>query len=219
MSSLKQIRANQKNGRLSNGPTTPEGLAASSQNALKHGLCSRSVLLPEEDPDAFHELFASLQIEHRPVGAHVEYLVRQMAVSQWRMDRLQRIEAGLLASRLEIIREYEADSSDEDDEDDKAPPDPGQEYLETTRQLGAAFYDDSRAVDSFSKLSRYEATIRRGFYKALEQLRRAQARRLHLEKNILQNEPNLAPHHPSGTPASSGSCVPPNTPGGHGGVT
>jgi hypothetical protein len=190
MSSLKQIRANQENGRRSNGPTTPEGLAASSKNALKHGLCSRSVLLPEEDPDAFHELLASLHIEHQPVGAHEEYLVRQMAVSQWRMDRLQRIEAGLLASRLEIIREYEADSGDEDDEAE-APVEPGQEYLETTRQLGAAFYDDSRSVDSFSKLCRYEATIRRCFCKALELLRRAQAHRIHPEKTIFPSEPNL----------------------------
>jgi hypothetical protein len=208
VSSLKQIRANQENGRRSNGPTTPKGLAASSKNALKHGLCSRSVLLPEEDPDAFHELLASLHIEHRPVGAHEEYLVRQMAVSQWRMDRLQRIEAGLLASRLETIRQYEADNQDEDDE---PPPEPGREYLETSRQLGAAFYDDSRAVDSFSKLCRYEAAIRRGFYKALEQLRRARAHRLHPEKHILRNEPS--------SPPSSGSCVPRNTPGGNGGVT
>ena len=193
MSSLKQIRANQENGRRSNGPTTPEGLAASSKNALKHGLCSRAVLLPEEDPDAFHELLASLHIEHQPVGAHEEYLVRQMAVSQWRLDRLQRIEAGLLSSRLQIIRQYEADNQDEDDEDEGDEPPPGQEYLETTRQLGAAFYDDSRAVDSFSKLCRYEATIRRSFYKALEQLRRAQARRLHPEKQILRKEPNSAP--------------------------
>jgi hypothetical protein len=123
-------------------------------------------------------------IEHQPVGAHEEYLVRQMAVSQWRMDRLQRIEAGILASHLEIIRE---------DEDGEPPPEPGQEFLETTRQLGAAFYDDSRGVDSFSKLCRYEATIRRSFYKALELLRRAQAHRLHPEKQFLRNEPNSAP--------------------------
>jgi hypothetical protein len=189
MSSLKQIRANQENARRSHGPTTPEGLAASSKNAFKHGLRSRSVLLPEEDPDAFHELLASLHIEHQPVGAHEQYPVRQMVVSQWRMDRLQRIEAGLLASRLEIIRQYEADY--EDDEDDEAPPEPGQEYLETSRQLGAAFYDDSRGVDSFSKLCRYEATIRRSFYKALELLRRDRAHRLHPEKTILPDEPNL----------------------------
>ena len=190
MSSLKQIRANQENSRHSTGPTTPEGLAASSKNALKHGLRSRSVLLPEEDPDVFRELIASLHIEHRPVGAHEEYLVRHMAVSQWRMDRLQRIEAGLLASRLQTIREYEADSEDEDAEAE-APPEPGQEYLETSRQLGAAFYDDSRGVDSFSKLCRYEATIRRSFCKVLELLRRAQTRRAHLEKQILRDEPNL----------------------------
>ena len=136
MSSLSQIRTNQENGRRSHGPTTPEGLAASSQNALKHGLCSRAVLLPEEDPDAFNELLAALHIEPQPVGAHEEYLVRQMAVSQWRMDRLQRIEAGLLASRLQTIREYEAGSRDEDDE---PPPEPGQEYLETSRQLAGVY--------------------------------------------------------------------------------
>jgi hypothetical protein len=140
---------------------------------------SRSVLLPEEDPDAFHELLASLHIEHQPVGAHEDYLVRQMAVSQWRMDRLQRIEAGLLASRLEIIRQYEADY---ENEDDQPPPEPGREYLETSRQLGAAFYDDSRAVDSFSKLCRYEAAIRR-----------ARAHHAHPEKTIFPNEPNSPP--------------------------
>jgi hypothetical protein len=180
MSSLKQIRANRENARRSNGPTTPEGLAASSRNALQHGLCSRSVLLPEEDPDAFHELLASLHIEHRPVGVHEQYPVRQMVVSQWRTDRLQRIEAGLLSSRLQTIREYEA--RDQDEEDDEAPPEPGREYLETSRQLGAAFYDDSRAVDSLSKLCRDEAAIRR-----------AQARRLHPEKQFFPNEPNSTP--------------------------
>jgi len=44
----------------STGPRTPEGKAISSQNALKHGLCARDVVLKD---DQEREEFAKLQTD------------------------------------------------------------------------------------------------------------------------------------------------------------
>jgi len=45
MSTSAQITANQKNAQLSTGPTSPDGKAKSSLNAVKTGLTGRTVLL------------------------------------------------------------------------------------------------------------------------------------------------------------------------------
>ena len=49
MTSEKQAEANRRNALNSTGPKTPEGKAAVSHNALRHGLLSRDILLPGED--------------------------------------------------------------------------------------------------------------------------------------------------------------------------
>ena len=41
--------------------------------------------------------------------------------------------------------------------------------------LGVAFIRDANGPNAFSKLSRYETTIERGLYKALNELQRLQA--------------------------------------------
>ncbi len=53
MSSVQQANASRAYGAKPQGPTTPEGKAASSRNGLKHGLCSRTVALTDEDPVAW----------------------------------------------------------------------------------------------------------------------------------------------------------------------
>ena len=55
MTSLAKIESNRQNALRSTGPRTSEGKAASSKNALRHGLLSKQVTLPDEDPDAFAE--------------------------------------------------------------------------------------------------------------------------------------------------------------------
>ena len=97
MTSDKQTRANRRNALKSTGPTTPEGKATASQNALTHGLLSREVLLPGEDGAALVELSGRLGEELRPVGELEGLLVERVIAAAWRLRRLGRVEAGIFA--------------------------------------------------------------------------------------------------------------------------
>src|SRR6185295_10000903 len=46
--SPRNLSANRRNAKHSTGPRTPQGKTKSSQNSLKHGLCSQSPTLPNE---------------------------------------------------------------------------------------------------------------------------------------------------------------------------
>ena len=94
MSSIKQIKANQLNSQLSTGPTTPEGKSTSSSNSLKHGIYSTAILLPHEDPAAYQSMCDEFVTDLRPVGALERTLVQRLIDCQWRMNRLDAIEAG-----------------------------------------------------------------------------------------------------------------------------
>jgi len=194
VSSQANLAANRKNAALSTGPSSPEGKAIASRNSLKHGLLASDAVLPEEDTQAFLELLANLQAEHQPVGPLEELLLHHLATAQWRLARLIRIETGLLACRLDDTRadqeDHDDDYQDDDDQDhdepapnhDQPPEDPERAkrraYDQTTRLLGLSFGNDTSGPESLSKLSRYENTLRRAFYKALWTLRFAQARRM-----------------------------------------
>jgi hypothetical protein len=92
MATEKQIEANRRNAKQSTGPTTPEGKAASSQNALRHGLRAAKAVLRYEDPAPFLALCQDLQSEWQPQGPTEEFYVEQMAVSQWKLARAEKRE-------------------------------------------------------------------------------------------------------------------------------
>ncbi len=97
-----QIEASRSNGARGRGPATPEGKAASSQNAAKHGLRAAGfALLPDEDADAFEALRARLVEEHEPRGAVEEALVEGLALALWRMRRVEALEVEALTSARE----------------------------------------------------------------------------------------------------------------------
>jgi hypothetical protein len=53
MSSIRKIESSRANGALSRGPVTESGKQISSQNARRHALLARIVLLENESPDGF----------------------------------------------------------------------------------------------------------------------------------------------------------------------
>jgi ribosomal silencing factor RsfS len=95
MATLKQFEANRRNAQKSTGPKTPEGKSAVSMNALRHGLRARTVVLPGEDPTEFHHLCDDLQAEWTPQSRTEQFYVEQMAVSQWKLTRMEVVEVNI----------------------------------------------------------------------------------------------------------------------------
>ena len=105
MATQRQIEANRRNARSSTGPRTEAGKAASSANALSHGLTAvKSVVLPEENPGDFERLREGVIADLAPTGALQEALAHRVAMLLWRLDRVARLEAELFVhGRLSVL--------------------------------------------------------------------------------------------------------------------
>jgi len=88
MPSDKQLQASKANGARSRGPTTEQGKRISSRNSTRHGLLSQTVVLEEEEPERFLELYAAFLDEYQPRTASQLSLVETMVVARWRQLRI-----------------------------------------------------------------------------------------------------------------------------------
>jgi len=84
---------NRANAQHSTGPTSIAGKRRSSQNSFQHGLYSKQLILPGEDPAEFDHLRAKLRNEHQPANTTEEILVDELAQHFWRMRRFRGLEA------------------------------------------------------------------------------------------------------------------------------
>jgi hypothetical protein len=201
MTTARRAAANAQNAEKSTGPRTLEGKSVSRLNALKHGLLSQETLLPEEDEALLTSLRESLQDELRPVGILEDLLEDRMTSVLWRLRRLGTLEAGVLSCRLGKVhanralkkaKKYEEpDPMEEDVEEEPIVTDAEKHEAamakfrkakarqkQETPTLGLAFIRDSQESDAFSKLSRYETTLERSFFRALHELQSLQAARM-----------------------------------------
>jgi hypothetical protein len=80
------------NKNRSTGPKTDEGKQRSSQNAIKHGLFAKFFLLPGESMEQFDALHDGFKENHKPRTATEECLVYRLAVTQWKLVRLDNLE-------------------------------------------------------------------------------------------------------------------------------
>jgi hypothetical protein len=205
MATRKQYLANQKNAQRSTGPRTLKGKALASKNAIKHGLLSKAMVLPDEDPSEFEQHYLGVQQCYQPANAMEEILVQIIAVEMWRLTRVYRVEASILSKVIfqerkrraedlgdnivEIARERQGLSEDDPNPDlsgpearqyKKAQADyeqaESQEQGEVT-MIGEAFMRNISPCDPFDRLSRYGTGIQRNWYRALHELERMQASR------------------------------------------
>ena len=95
MATIHQIDANRRNALKSTGPKTPRGKAAVRMNSLRHGLRARTVVLPGESREEFNLLCDDLEREWQPLSRTAQFYLEQMAVSQWKLTRMEVAEAGI----------------------------------------------------------------------------------------------------------------------------
>ncbi len=101
MTTEKQNQSNQQNAKHSTGPRTDEGKQRSSQNALKHGLLAKKSVIPGEDPAEFEAHLTRFQDTFNPSNAFETGLVRQMADADWRLLRINHLEAAFITSAVD----------------------------------------------------------------------------------------------------------------------
>jgi len=149
----KQLIANRENAKKG-GPKTPAGKAAVRYNALKHGLLSQEVVLPDEDQDAFAELSDSLMASLNPQGALENMLVDIIVASYWRLKRAVMLDSCYIETKMGTPNCI--DNVDR--------------YIATTR---CNFRCDKLSQNPL----RYETCLERKLYKALHELERLQMAR------------------------------------------
>ena len=94
--SAAQISANQINAQKSTGPISEIGKSQVANNAIKHGLFSKNLILADEDPFEYQNLLDQLQSELSPSGVLEQTLIERIAVSLWRQKRLIRAETAYI---------------------------------------------------------------------------------------------------------------------------
>jgi hypothetical protein len=203
MASDNQITANRENARLSTGPKTPDGKAHSARNATRHGLLSREAVLPEEDPEEFRELLASLEDEFQPATPSEQLLVESMASAQWRLRRLTRIETGFLIAETRHVRKW---TFSENEQKLPTPSTPQGRFARDTLAFGHVLNQNSGG-DAFGKLIRYQTVLQRAFYKALETLRKSRLTPLPPAAPAVTEEPQPSvPNEPNSPPPDDAAC-------------
>src|SRR5437762_1569161 len=95
MISILHREAARRNGAKSNGPKTPQGKAASSQNSYKHGMTAKAVVLTNENPQAFINREEAYHIKFEPTDEVERDIVDDMTVSRWRLRRVWQNEKAL----------------------------------------------------------------------------------------------------------------------------
>ena len=195
MTSERKKAANRANALHSTGPRTQNGKDLVRFNAFRHGLLAQDVVLPGEDGDAFEDLFNQVRANLSPIGPIEEFLVNRVVNAMWRLQRLARAETALFHSRVQGLKAdllgIEVRSHEKglelqwrNDITDQAAHAEASEALarasyERNRDevlLGCAIDADAKEGDAFAKLARYERSLERSLFRALDELRQLQDR-------------------------------------------
>jgi hypothetical protein len=115
-------------------------------NSLKHGLLAKTVILQPEDQRPFNKLAKRLLLELDPQTSLEQMLAEQVIVSYWRLRRFVKLENDIFI--------YAGSPKWQ---------------LDNDKDFVTLFTDFVSRNPSFDLLSRYNASLSRGFYRALHE--------------------------------------------------
>jgi hypothetical protein len=198
MRTEKQINASKTNGEKSRGPATREGKANSSQNAVRHNLCTgHLVVLSTEDPREFlrHENYYFDRFQ--PLDGVERDLVHKMIAASWREKRIASMESAVF--ELEMDRQR----SDIEEEFD---------FVSPQAREALALFGTSDTVAAANLLLRYGSAVRRSYASAYRILKDLQGDRFNRNPAIIT--PEISGTNPSeaGDHTSDVSSAPPPQP-------
>ncbi|MEP6536307.1 MAG: hypothetical protein ABJF23_13355 [Bryobacteraceae bacterium] len=192
MSTPAQVTANLLNSRNSTGPITDEGKQNAAANSIKHGLTSKRIIIPAEDPTAFDELRANMHADWKPATHQETALVDQIAQQAWRLERARRIETASFEAFMPNLQA--SPKAGKGGRVEMLPTDPDE-------ASAAAFHGNAKAFDN---LRRYEAAIERSYYRAITELRKLQTERCRQPQpesiGFVSQKPLTFTHQPAPNP-------------------
>jgi hypothetical protein len=217
--SPRKLAAARANAQKSTGPKTPEGKARSAQNAVRHGLCAKIIVLFNENGSEYKALFSSYVEEFQPAGPVEFHLVEEMVTAAWRGRRALEVETNALDTKMRSDQDYLEERYGEIDE---------------SFQRAKAFTSLSNDTAAI-RLDRYQASMSRQFHRALKALLdlrkrnppRSQQANLPIEANPISEHSAATPpasdrtpptpiaetpHTPEETLAASAPAIAPDTP-------
>ncbi len=170
MVSQPKLLANRTNAQKSTGPRTPEGKAAVSQNALKHGLRARNDVISSESQADFDRYRQRLLSELDPLSPMESMLAERIVSLSWRLRRVGRIQnqtidalntpdttspLSRLTQSLGLLR-----------------PQPDSSTSQTALTLGRMAVKDFSNARVLDRLLMYERRMEHSLYKTLLELQK-----------------------------------------------
>ena len=105
---LDRAEISRRNGRMSKGPSTPQGKQRSKFNAVKHGMTAKTHILPGEDSQAFQARLNAWTAEVQPRSEIEQALIERAVHAHWKLERADRAEAARLAHLITSVPAAEA---------------------------------------------------------------------------------------------------------------
>jgi hypothetical protein len=96
LTQINRAAINRANSQHSTGPRTDTGKQRSSLNALRHGLTARTAVLASEDQAAYEHHCRKFFEQYEPANSTETQLVRELADTSWRLNRIPLLEADLI---------------------------------------------------------------------------------------------------------------------------
>jgi len=174
MKSKQRRKIAQRNGAKAAGAKSPQGIQASSLNALRHGLLSKVLVLSTESQEKFDQLLNMYLEKFQPQDGVETNLVYEMVAAKWRQQRVWMNETTAL--------ELEMDDQQIDIDEHEAK---GGEKLNMTnpRRMAMAVTRMANNENTLELLLRYETSFSRMHDRAMKALFRLR------EESNLRNDP------------------------------